>query len=444
MKTEPKRNCQSALDALRVMRQAENQGRDVEITRAGDLKLGNRVPQTGKSGLKWLFDRLFRGSDKNKAEQQRESAIATITNKMKIEVASCSEHVTQTWKTRLSDLRDFEKDGKVRNLDTEWLALKNAFEKEAETQSWASSLNAAAKAAKVPKLPEAVDIANESLNHRANERPPRPGTEKATAAPMAAEALDISKSDTDLQETIAEANRGLPSGFPKITRAGEIYRCTLSVPETVQRGLFNDWRDWRTHARDPQHDGPDPFIGLSEAFKNDAARATYVFERDGFPMECEKDCEAVVTGFKEAAGKNPMRQLILSHLLGQEALKRMKEKILELHPRQDGLTSVIGGESSTEFTQHRLHMKVHENGDVDIDYKSIFKKIDLLGDVDSIDINRSAKFDGPPSKENAGAYMTMKIQLKNSDLNQGQLKFSIIEPLQMALQIEIPDTSKQS
>ncbi len=80
---------------------------------------------------------------------------------------------------------------------------------------------------------------------------------------------------------------------------------------------------------------------------------TYVFEQNEFPTECMRDKEAVGLGFKKIAGKNPMRQLILSHLIGQEAVKRIYKKIQGTHPNSDGEAVIFFGINNPGDTKTR-------------------------------------------------------------------------------------------
>ena len=164
----------------------------------------------------------------------------------------------------------------------------------------------------------------------------------------------------------------------------------------------------------------------------------YVFESKGVAVECDRDKETVAIGFKQISGKNPMRQLILSHLLGQEAIKSMFEKIQSANPNSDGIPAVFFGTNTPGQTKCRMHMTANDNGDVEIDYLHLSKSKNIGNMKMTAEINRSKKFDGPLHRENASTCMTMKIHLKNSDLNRGELKFTVIEPLKLDVQVEIP------
>ncbi len=84
-------------------------------------------------------------------------------------------------------------------------------------------------------------------------------------------------------------------------------------------------------------------------------------------------------------------------------------------------------------------MTENKDGDIEIDYLYLMKSQVMGTSQINAEINRSKKFDEPVSQENAATCMTMKIRLKNADLNRGALLFTILEPLKMNIQVELSD-----
>lgn len=421
---------QSADKMLKTLREAEKLGLRTRLDDQNNLSLQETRSPSLWGRFKMLFERKPVGIE------NRDAIVSAVVTRMKDQIGQSTRHVDSVMTRHLPDLGRFAQTGEIGHLQDQWASLQNILRRGIEVHEQAQ---AARKDLMSPSPSPAATSAAASA-------PVTNPTKAATVTtPPAARPTGISRPKplqdaTRAAQRIAEANRSLPAAMPTMTSTGQPVRCTLTVSEQRQQGMFNDWRDWRVHEKSTEHKGSDPFVGLSEAFSKDANRATYIFESGGFAIECERDREGVALGFKEAVGKNPMRQQILSHLLGQEALKRMLETIQKAHLRPDGLPFFLGGASDPTFTRHQLHMTVQDNGDVDIAYLSLMKSTHLVGDPGLLDINRSARFDGEPSRDNAGLCLSMKIRLPNGELNRGQLLFNILEPLQVTLQVELPET----
>ncbi len=414
---------QSPEQMLKILKNAELRKKRVEF----DPITKNLITHDSTSAnTPWgFFKTLF--SKKPVGIENRDEIVGAVIEKMKDHVRKSTKHVDQVITEFLPDLGLFAQTGEVGELQNQWARLENIlqqgienFKRQQESRQESS------------ESPSATTI--RSIKDKPVATPQKPIEAAVLPRDHAEEA--------DAAARISEVNSLLPSAMPAITRAGETVSCTLTVPATAHAEIFRDLREWDVHQKKAGTD-KDDYDGLSEAFFKDSNRTTYVFDTDGFPVECERDREAVAIGFKQAAGPHPSRQLILSHLLGQESLKSMLELIQNYHPRRDGLPFILGGDSSPDASRNRIHMTNLANGDVEVDFLSLQKAAYLAGDNGLIPVNRSEKFNGPPSPDNAGLCVSMKIRVSGASLKRQQMDFTIVKPLTAVLQVEIPEKQPQ-
>lgn len=460
------RTYQTADQAVQLINDARKRGQTLVVTKDGDIAIKR---STANPVVLWIKG-MFAGGIRTAAKE--ESVLkAILATKMKVDIVKASVHASETLRTLLDDINKISNNRPLNDLCTEWVAIKNKVElnnrhrsdellfiKEQELQM--NVLDQAANSVN----PDTDDVAPDTLKagvappSKASEDPmhdmtngawPHEVMEKADTHDAASNVHtsveqndSVAPSEAEIRRWIDGVNQALPAAMPEITHPGQTVRCTLSVPMSEHLKIFCGWREWKTHTKSPNDSKPDPFVGLSEQFRKDAQRLTYVFESDDFPIECERDAESVVMAFKQAVGKHPIRQLILSHLLDQGVMLEMLEALMNAHPRNDGRGFVLGGGGDASDSRRQVfHMTTHKNGDVDIEYL-VMKKCTTLAGLDDhfIEINTSSAFDGPVSQANAGTVQSMKIRLLNSDLNRGELLPQILKPLQISLQVELPET----
>jgi len=419
---DPKPKYQTADEAIKVIRDAEKFGGSVSVSKDGTLK---RAESSAKPYNKFLlFIREKLGFESKDQIRERKAMIVEVVSKMHREIHQASSHVENVnnlLKTHIHDLNDFKNDGQLRQLQNQWETLKNIV---AEAEAGSEKSRTLLK-----PIREAITTDS---------------TFKPQNTPEHIQKTEQMATGLTSDQQIAEANLCLPASMPKIKNTGEVVKGTLTIPPKAQLSLFNEWPEWDTHDNAAGKTSVDPFIGLSKAFQKDANRMTYVFESKGLVVECDRDKETVGLEFKAITGKNPMRQLILSHLLGQESVKKMYEKIQSANPSANGQPTIFFGTNKRGDYKAKIHMTAHDSGDVEIDYLYLAKSQVISNTEIQADINRSNKFDGPLSQENSATYMTMKILLKNSDLNRGELKFTVIEPLKLDVQVEIPNVTNDA
>ena len=427
MKPTNTRNYQTAQEALEVILKANNLGQSVKIDHNGDLFRAASPSNKLENFFLW-----FRKKSNSSEIKQSPEVLRTVINKMKIEIGIASTYLKNKESLRIpnpgkiinnymKDVENIQTKTQMSELHTKWILINEDIK--GAKDGMQSSMD---------RL-ETSSYAKISITDK-----------KPINIPERVKESEQISTDLIADRQIAEANLCLPASMPKIQKTGEVVKGTLTISPEAQLNLFNEWPEWDTHHNAVRITSGDPFIGLSKAFQKDADRMNYVFESKGVAVECDKDKETVAIGFKQIAGKNPMRQLILSHLLGQEAVKSMLEKIQSTNPNSDGMPVIFFGTNTPGETKCRMHMSANDNGDVEIDYLYL-SKCQNIGNSDmTAEINRSKKFDGPLSQENAATYMTMKILLKNSDLNRGELKFTVIEPLKLDIQVEIPNITKDT
>ena len=413
---------QTADEAIKVIRDTEQYGGSVTVSKDGTL---NRADSSANPFKRFLFFiREKFGLETKDQIRERKAMIVEVVSKMHRELHQASSHVenvSNLLKTHVHDLNEFKNDGQIRQLQNQWLILK-------QTVAYAEDGSEKSQALLKP-IREVITADSE---YKQKNRPVH--IQKAE---------QITTGLTSKQQ-IAQANLCLPASMPKIKNAGEVIKGTLTIPPKEQLNLFNEWRDWDTHNNGARKNSGDSFIGLSKAFQKDADRMTYVFESKGVAVECDRDKESVGIGFKQIAGEGLTRQLILSHLIGQEAVKKMLEKIQSTNLSTNGQPTLFFGTNIPGDSKTKIHMTAHNNGDVDIDYLYLAKSQVMSNTEIQADINRSKKFEGPLTQENAATFMTMKIRLKNSDLNRGELKFTVVEPLKLDIQIEIPHVTNDA
>lgn len=436
------KNYQNATDALHELQQATTLKVSIGMSREGNVAAA-RPSAAGKglSAVVIYLKNLF-GFQSAKERAEITAATATIINKMKVEahllvsekiseiydihraktefpLAKDSHHLAETKHAMATavqgihkELKEIEKSIKHGNFNKaleRWKTLRDSVENKSAEKSRELQIKLCddkqGPAATAPLLPQT----EKNLSDEATER-------------------------------IASANRSLPVAMPEIRRTGEITRCSLSVPEQAQMNMLAGWQQWETHEKHSKEEKEDLFVGLADQFYCDADRITYVFDNDDFPIECLKDKDSVALGFKAALNNNTQRMKMLSHAVTQTAFNYIQDTAQSIHTGRNGMPFILAAGSGTEFTEHRIHMTAEKNGDITVDYLSFSKGRYLDSDIGTLEINRSEKFRGQPGRENAGICRSMKIRFKNEDLNHGQLHYKILEPLQLTLQVELPDS----
>ncbi|MCM0043726.1 MAG: hypothetical protein NBV65_03755 [Burkholderiaceae bacterium] len=418
---------QTADEAVQVINHARKYGQSLEVTKDGNIAVKQPMPHVFVVWARKLF-----GSSVHSTADDIRTLKSVLATKMKIDLVIASKHSNEQLRTSLETIKKIDSGGQLNELCDAWTGIKNT------VQLTNSQMRDNLRLLDEQKrhLQTSSDNASTVVHHGTAAPAPAPAPAPATAATAPSSAPPV-------RRRIDEANQALPAAMPKITRLGETVKCTLKVPESAQLKIFDSWRDWETHAKPQSSSDPDPFVGLSEQFFKYAERMTYVFEgSDGFPVECERNSESVAIALKQAAGKNAMRQLILSHLLDQGIVLDMLKLLLTAHPRADGNACILAGPvDRPEFSQQVFRTTAHDNGDIDIEYLIMNKCTKLArSDGTAMSINSSSTFDGPISPENASTVQSMKIRLLNADLNRGQLLPQILKPLQLDLKIELPVT----
>jgi hypothetical protein len=441
MKPVTASNYQTAEQALEVILKANNLGQSVKVDANGNVINAAASSNSGvakapsySNPIKNFF-LFFRQKSKPadlQPSQQPSDVIWIVINKMKIEIGTASTFMKENSSLSIPtpgkiidkyipNAVNIHTKAEISNLHAKWLAIQK-------------------------DIAGAKDGIQTSMDRLETSRYTKISTTDRKPINIPERVKESKQISTDLiaDQQIAEANLCLPASMPKIKNTGEVVKGTLTIPPEEQLNLFNEWPEWDTHHNSVGKTSGDPFIGLSKAFQKDADRMTYVFESKGVAVECDRDKESVVIGFKQIAGKNPIRQLILSHLIGQQPVKKMYDAIERANPSSDGRLTILPSTGIPGDSKTKIHMTVHDSGDVEIDYLYL-KKSQVISNIQiQADINRSKKFDGPLSQENAATYMTMKILLKNSALNRGELKFTIIEPLKLNVQLEIPNITNDA
>lgn len=434
-------NYQNASDALHQLQLATKLGGSIELSREGNVEVARHLGAS--RGLNWFVIYLKNLFGFRNSKERTEVAAATVSviNKMKVEVHQLvSERISEIYDIHqaktgvpLEDDSSHLQENVKRAMAT---AIQGVHEelKEIEKSIKGGNFNKAVK--KWESLLDSVEN-NSTEKSRAlrqelcNEKLGQPGTAviHRTGETACGEAAD----------RIAAANRSLPDALPEIHQPGQTVSCILSVPKHAPMNMLTDWQQWPTHEKHPKEMGKDFFIGLSEQFHADANRMTFVFETNGFPIECDRDKESVALGFKAALKNNLQRTQMLSHAITQTAFNYIQDTAQAMHPSRSGLPFVLIAGSGIEYNAHRIHMTVEKNGDVSVDYLSFSKCTHLDSELGPLEINRSEKFREPPSRENAGICRSMKIRFRNEDLNRGQLRYEVLEPLRLALRVELPD-----
>ncbi len=408
---------QTPEDMLKVLKTAERLGMRTGIDSATkNLFLrGEPSANTPWGFFKTLFSRRPVGIE------NRDEIVRAVIEKMKDHIRKSEKHVDQVMTEFLPDLGHFAQTGQIGDLENQWARLQNILKQG------------------VDNLKRHQIGVKEIIGHKSpgSLQPIKEKSSSIQQKPV--ETTTISREDSKSKvaaELISEVNRSLPAAMPALTKFGEKISCTLTVSPEAHLDIFKNLRKWDLHER-KTGTAKDDFVGLSEAFFKDSNRTTYVFETDDFSMECERNSTAVVTGFKKVAGPNISRQLLLSHLLGQESLKNMLRVIQSAHPRRDGFPFLLGGESSSDYSRNKIHMTTLANGDIEVDFLSLQKASFLPSEKRLIAVNRSKKFDGPPNRDNAGLCMSMKIRISGASLNRQQLDFKIVKPLTAVVQVEV-------
>ncbi len=435
---------QSPADMLKILKRAERLGvrtvldsnNNLALQDIDDVILRNVKAPSFWARLKTLFDRKSLGPESQEAIfdrnpvgiENRQEIVGTVIKKMRKHIDSSAKHIAMQSddiiREHLPAVGRFAQTGKVGELETEWIRLQNILQRGIGV----------VKKGPPDQLKNNGDV--RSVDKFATTTT-KPATIRQNSEVAASRAQNI-PGPTTTDEHIAEANLALPAAMPRITRLGETVNCTLTLPTVDQLKLFSDWNTWGVHAKNPADKEPDPFTGLSEAFFKDSNRTKYVFEgNDGFPIECDRKSEAVALGFKKAVGNNISRQFILSHLLGQEPLKRMLENIQKAHPTRDNQDLLIFEDSTSGSSANKIHTTFLTNGDVEIDFQSLQKTPYLSANTSPIKINQSKNFAGPVTPDNAGISITMKILVSGKDMDRGRLVFQIIDPLKAKLQVEL-------
>lgn len=466
MKTETTRNYQSALEALQVMRQAERAGRAVEVTASGDLKLAKTTPP--HSGLRWLFHRLFGSGSADKAEQQRKAAIATVVNKMKIEVASSSAHVSKMLQIHLTDLAAFQHDGKLRNLDNEWSGLKNRMDLDRERDALEASLQQASVAAASPPSSTitavTADSAADSAAGSKTDSPPdavmpvaaKPAT--ATRAPAAAyDQLQIRQIRQALPPEIdfrGDCNTVMEARWQiSAKQHGKILRTLEAVESVPLSSILNPDSD--DDDDDDLSDASAPRIGSQ--FVKDAGRATFIFNDHGLSMRHElgADPNDVLQGLQDLVGDSGGKTLqTLSSLLSQEALGALLIPLIKQNPARSGnklgyvKTSTVepqvtdpaakGGRRNVAQTQFTFTVTNTGDGKIEVGLVQREKIHYLMAGMDMIPVNRGADWEGDIDDDNYGYQISTRLRFSLADLQRAYLgNPEVLEPTTMQFRLQV-------
>jgi len=477
---DTKPNYQTADEAIKVIREAQEHGGSVSVSKDGTLK---RVDSSAKPFNKFLlFIREKLGFESKDQIRERKAMVVEVVSKMHREIHQASSHVenvSNLLKTHINDLNDFKNDGQLRKLQDQWTILKTTVD-DAERGSEKS----------------------QALLKSHNEKIIQDTASKSSNAKETLKSSEIRPSDSSpspARTMTAKINEALPTSIEFSGDYSKPVVFTLTLPENQQRDIFASLTDEpvftppepkpnqaqkiltdKKLAQSSQTNSDlietdslelpyDPFfddddfsdiaeisnknsIEISTQLWKDFGRSAFILiDEDGLqhvhrrgadPHEILQDIKSMV-GDRGSISEKILKTL--SHLTNQTTIGAFLAPIkLQNVTRSGNLLNHKFDEtteSSTKKTETVYSIKKYANGDFECGFLKR-EKIEHIEQSDGsmIPVNSQPQQQGDVSHENFGFEISAKIKISESDLRNGSLaNVKIIQPVRLKYQLQFDE-----
>lgn len=211
---------QTAEEAIKVIREAEQYGGTVNVSKDGTLNRANSSANPFKRFL--FFIRKKFGLKTKDQIHERKAMIVEVVSKMNRELHQVSSHVenvSNLLKNHIHDLNEFKNDGRDRELQNQWLILK---------QTAADAERGSEKSQGLLKSHNGKNISDKASVHIKKQEPPRSSE------------IKMSDSTHSTARTITvKINEALPTSIEFSGDYTKPVIFMLTLPENQQKEIFS-------------------------------------------------------------------------------------------------------------------------------------------------------------------------------------------------------------
>jgi hypothetical protein len=478
---DTKPNYQTAAEAIKVIRDAEERGGSVSVNKDGTLKRVESSANPFKRFLFFIREKL--GFESKDQILERKAMIVEVVSKMHREIHQASSHienVNNLLKAHIHDLNDFKNDGQVRQLQDQWTILKTTVD-EAERGSEKS----------------------QALLKHHNEKTIPNTASKSSTTQETLKSSEIRPSDSSpspARTMTARINEALPASIKFSGDYSEPVVFTLTLPENQQKEIFASLTNETTFIP------PEPKPDQAQKILSDK-RLAQSSQKNFDPIEPDDELEYDpffddddISDGDEIVNKKPTQistqlwkdfgrstfilidedNLQITHGLGadpSEILQSIKSMVIDLDdnsgkilqtlshlpnqttvgafltPLKSQNASVSGNpinhlfddtiESPIRKKETFYTIKKYANGDFECGFLKREKIEHIIhSDGSMIPVNSQPQRKGHVSPENFGYEISGKIQISQVDLSKGSLaNVKIIEPVRLKYQLQFDEPS---
>ena len=476
---DTKPNYQTAAEAIKVIRDAEEHGGSVSVNKDGTLK---RVESSANPFNKFLFFiREKLGFESKDQIRERKAMIVEVVSKMHREIHQASSHVENVNRLltkHIHDLNDFKNDGQLRKLQDQWTILKTTVDEAERGSENSQALLKPHNEKTIPDTASKSSTTQETLKSseiRPSDSSPSPAR---TMTARINEALPASiKFSGDYSEPVV-FTLTLPENQQKEIFASLTNETTFIPPEPKPdqaQKILSDKRLAQSSQKnfdpiepddeleyDPFFDDDDLSDGneisskktneISKQLWKDFGRATFILiDQDDFqhvhgqgadPHEILQDLKSMV-GDRGAISEKILKTL--SHLPNQTTIGAFLTPIKLQHVTRSGNLLNHKFDETTESSIKKketiYRIKEYANGDFECSFLKREKIEHIEHSVGSmIPVNSQPQRQGNVSHENFGYEISGKIKISEADLINGSLaNVKIIEPVRLKYQLQFDE-----
>ena len=477
---DTKPNYQTAAEAIKVIRDAEEHGGSVSVSKNGTLK---RVESSANPFNKFLFFiREKLGFESKDQIRERKAMIVEVVSKMHREIHQASSHienVNNLLKAHINDLNDFKNDGQLRKLQDQWTILKTTVDDAERGSEKSKALLKPHNEKTIPDTASKSSTTQETL--KSSEIRP------SDSSPSSARTMN------------AKINEALPTCIEFSGDYSKPVVFTLILPEKKQKEIFASLTNEPTFTPpEPQPDQAqkilndkrlaqssqknfdpietdnlelpyDPFFDdddlsdsneisskkttdISKQLWKDFGRSTFILiDQDDFqhvhgkgadPHEILQDIQSMV-GDRGAISEKILKtlsflpnQTTIGAFLTPIKLQNVARSGNLLNHKFDETT-----ESSIKKKETIYRIKEYANGDFECSFLKR-EKIEHIehSDGSMIPVNSQPQRQENVSHENFGYEISGKIKISEADLINGSLaNVKIIEPVRLKYQLQFDE-----
>ena len=476
--TKPK--YQTADEAIKVIRDAEQIGGTVKVSKDGTINKTESSANPFKRFLLFVREKLgFKSKDQIR---ERKAMIVEVVSKMHREIHQASSHienVNRLLTKHIHDLNDFKNDGKIRKLQDQWTVLKKTI-----TTAEHSS----------DKSQDLLKTDDEKI---ISDRVSEPIKKQESSQPSEIKPSDLTHSSASTM--IATINEALPTSIEFSGDYSKPVIFTLTLPENQQKEIFVSLTDEPTfNPPEPKPDQAQKIYSNTKLIQSSQKNSDYlelddeVLEYDAFFDDDDISDGDEISNTKlpeiskqlwkdfgratfilidhddfqhvhgQGADAHEILQDIQSMLGNRGAISEKILKTLSHLPNQTTIGAFLAPiklqnvtrtgtllnhkfdettESSIKKKETIYRIKQYANGDFECGFLKR-EKIEHVehSDGSMIPVNSQPQRHGNVSHENFGYEISGKIIISEADLINGSLaNVKIIEPVRLRYQLQFDE-----